>query len=260
MQVLTRNQCPLPRLGFWREQPSQPFSACDEHKDWAFARVRALQPDLVVASNSTTMLDHQAGEPVGAARFLSWRAGMTRTLEQLVPHAGRVVVLSPPPRAGNLQSCVTRRSRPVDCTADVPPTGATCAPPSALRPTAAGAAHVDVEALFCVAGALPRRGRQHAGLHRRAAPDGGVRPTARPAPRAACWQSASSPRARGTLTPWTSTPDLSSPHRHRRRAPRRRSTPTPRCRTTPGPLQEPDLLPPPPLEPSPEVVPAGEPV
>ena len=115
VQVLTRNQCPLPRLGFWRERPDERFSACDEHKDWVVDQVRELRPDLVLASNSTTMLDHQQGEPSGAARFPTWRTGMTRTLEELVPHAGRVVLLSPPPRAGNLQSCVTRLSRPVEC-------------------------------------------------------------------------------------------------------------------------------------------------
>ena len=155
VQVLTRNQCPLPRLGFWRERPAERFTACDEHKDWAFARVRALQPDLVVASNSTTMLDHQQGEPVGDARFDSWRAGMTRTLEQLVPHAGRVVLLSPPPRAGNLQACVTRLSRPVDCTTDVAADWRDLRSAERAAAAAAGAGHVDVEHLFCAAGRCP---------------------------------------------------------------------------------------------------------
>ena len=155
VHVLTRNQCPLPRLGFWRERPQERFTACDEHKDWAFERVRDLQPDLVLASNSTTMLDHQSGEPTGAARFPSWRTGMTRTLEELVPYAGRVVVLSPPPRAGNLQSCVTRLSRPVDCTRDVPADWRDLRSAERAAAAAAGAEHVDVEALFCADGRCP---------------------------------------------------------------------------------------------------------
>jgi peptidoglycan/LPS O-acetylase OafA/YrhL len=155
VHVLTRNQCPLPRTGFWRERPAERFTACDEHKDWAFARVRALRPDLVLASNSTTMLDHQTGEPSGDARFPTWRAGMTRTLEQLVPYAGRVVVLSPPPRAGNLQSCVTRLSRPADCTTDVPADWRDLRAAERAAARAAGAEHVDVEALFCAAGRCP---------------------------------------------------------------------------------------------------------
>jgi peptidoglycan/LPS O-acetylase OafA/YrhL len=155
VQVLTRNQCPLPRLGFWRERPAERFTACDEHKDWAFARVRELRPDLVLASNSTTMLDHQTGEPAGAARFPGWRTGMTRSLRELVPYAGRVVLLSPPPRAGNLQSCLTRVSRPVDCTTEVPADWRGMRTAERAAASAAGAAHVDVEDLFCAGGRCP---------------------------------------------------------------------------------------------------------
>jgi peptidoglycan/LPS O-acetylase OafA/YrhL len=155
VHVLTRNQCPLPRLGFWRERPAERFTACDEHKEWAFARVRALRPDLVLASNSTTMLDHQQGERTGAARFASWRMGMTRTLEELVPYAGRVVVLSPPPRAGNLQSCVTRLSSPVDCTTHVSADWVGLRSAERGAAATAGAEHVDVEDLFCAAGRCP---------------------------------------------------------------------------------------------------------
>ncbi len=155
VQVLTRNQCPLPRLGFWRERPAERFSACDEHKDWAFGRVRALRPDLVLASNSTTMLDHQVGEPTGAARFPSWRTGMTQALRELVPYAGRVVLLSPPPRAGNLQSCLTRLSRPVDCTTEVPSDWRSMRTAERAAAASAGAAHVDVEHLFCAGGRCP---------------------------------------------------------------------------------------------------------
>ena len=155
VQVLTRNQCPLPRTGFWRERPAERFTACDEHKDWALARVRELRPDLVLASNSTTMLDHLTGEPAGDARFAPWRTGLTRTLEELVPYAGRVVVLSPPPRAGNLQACVTRLSRPVDCTTEVPADWRDLRRAERAAAAAAGAEHVDVEALFCAAGRCP---------------------------------------------------------------------------------------------------------
>jgi len=155
LQVLTRNQCPLPRLGFWRERPAEPFTACDEHKDWAFAQVRELRPDLVLASGSTTMLDHQSGEPTGAARFSSWRTGTTRALQELVPYAGRVVVLSPPPRAGNLQSCVTRLSSPADCTTDVPADWLGLRSAERAAAVDAGAEHVDVEELFCAGGRCP---------------------------------------------------------------------------------------------------------
>ena len=156
VQVLTRNQCPLPRLGFWREQPAERFTACDEHKDWAFARVRALQPDLVLASNSTTMLDHQAGEPSGDARFPPWRAG--HDAHARAARAVRRARRGAEPAAARGQPAVLRHAAAaVRSTArrTCPPTGATCAPPSVLRPERPAPQHVDVEALFCAAGRCP---------------------------------------------------------------------------------------------------------
>ena len=103
------------------------------------------------------MLDHQEGEPTGAARFPSWRTGMTRSARsELVPYAGRVVLLSPPPRAGNLQSCVTRLE-PAGRLHDRRPRrlARPAHAPSARRRAAAGAEHVDVEDLFCAGGRCP---------------------------------------------------------------------------------------------------------
>ena len=155
VQVLTRNQCPLPQVGFWRDRPSQPFTQCNDHKDWVLEQVRALRPQLVVASNSITFLDHQEGEPEGAERFTAWRDGLQATLEQLRAAAGRVVVLGPPPRSGNLQSCVTAFSSPSDCTTDL--TGDWVDLRAAERTAAARAQadYVDVEPLFCASGRCP---------------------------------------------------------------------------------------------------------
>ena len=74
IQVLTRNQCPLPRLGFWRERPDRARSPpATSTRTGPSPRSARLRPDLVLASNSSTFLDHQQGQPAGAARFTSWR-------------------------------------------------------------------------------------------------------------------------------------------------------------------------------------------
>jgi hypothetical protein len=238
VQVLTRNQCPLPRLGFWRERPEERFSACDEHKDWAVDRVRDLRPDLVVASNSTTMLDHQTGQPSGAARFPAWRTGMTRTLEELVPHSGRVVLLSPPPRAGNLQSCVTRLSRPVDCTTPVPADWLDLR--QAERAAAAAAGASTSTSRRCSA---PTAAARPSSAARPSTPTGATSPRRTPAgsPRSSgdCSPWARGARCGGRLPAWTSTPDLSSPRPRRRPARPRRSTPRRRCPTTPDRCRSP---------------------
>ena len=155
LQVLTRNQCPLPRIGLWRDRPSEPFTACREHQRWAAAEVRRLRPDLVLASNSLTFLDHQQGEPRGAARFTSWSAGMQAALEDLGSSGARVLLLGPPPRAGNLQACVTRLSTPADCTEAVTDDWTGLRDAERAAAARAGAEYVDVEALFCSAGRCP---------------------------------------------------------------------------------------------------------
>ena len=155
IQVLTRNQCPSPALDFFRERPEEPFFQCTDHKDWAIEQVRRLQPELVVLSNSLTFLDKQVAEPAGDLRFERWRDGMTRTLRRLDAGAGSVVVLGAPPRAGNVQACVTRVSAPVDCTERVPDAWRGVQAAESAAALAAGASYVDPEPWFCVDGRCP---------------------------------------------------------------------------------------------------------
>ena len=80
IQVLTRNQCPLPRLAFFRERPAERFTACDEHKDWAFAESRdAARPGR--REQSLTFLDHQQGQPAGAPACAGGGQGCRPRLE-----------------------------------------------------------------------------------------------------------------------------------------------------------------------------------
>ena len=155
IHVLTRNQCPLPRLQFFRSNPAQHFVQCTDHKAWAFDQVRQLRQDLVVASKSITFLDHQMGQPTGEARFTAWRDGLALNLGYLATRSERVVVLGPPPRAGNLQSCVTRVSAPADCTTELPREWADLRAAEQAAAARAGAEHVDVEPLFCSGGRCP---------------------------------------------------------------------------------------------------------
>ena len=155
VQVLTRNQCPSPQLDFFRERPEEPFFQCTDHKDWAIEQVRRLQPELVVLSNSLTFLDKQVEEPEGDLRFERWRDGMASTLRRLDAAAGEVVVLGAPPRAGNVQECVTRVSAPVDCTERVPDSWRGVQAAESAAALAARATYVDPEPWFCVDGRCP---------------------------------------------------------------------------------------------------------
>jgi hypothetical protein len=155
IHVLTRNQCPLPSVMFFRDRPEEPFTKCAEHKQWALDQVRALQPELVLASNSLTLVGKQVEEPPGNLRYARWGAGMTTTLRALRPLADQLVLLGAPPRAGNLLECVTRLSRPGDCTQPVPQEWRQVRAAEQAAARAAGASYVDPEPWFCADGRCP---------------------------------------------------------------------------------------------------------
>jgi peptidoglycan/LPS O-acetylase OafA/YrhL len=155
IQVLTRNQCPVPAVMFFRERPEEPFHQCSAHKEWAIDQVKALRPELVLVSNSLSLVGNQADEPEGDLRYARWQEGMTETLRRLTAVAGDVVVLGAPPRAGNVQECVTRVSDPGDCTEPVPEEWQSVRAAEQTAARQAGASYVDPEVWFCRDGQCP---------------------------------------------------------------------------------------------------------
>lgn len=155
IQVLTRNQCPAPDVMFYRERPEEPFTNCAVHKQWALEQIEQLQPELVLVSNSLSLVGQQVAQPSGAERYEQWGQGMTDTLEGLDAAAGRVVLLGAPPRAGNLQACVTRLSDPADCTEPVPEEWRAVSTAERAAARAAGVDYVDPEPWFCADGRCP---------------------------------------------------------------------------------------------------------
>ena len=153
--VLTRNQCPNPLLTLFRNRPSEPFVQCDDHKRWVAKQVAWIKPQLVIMSSAITLLDQQVSEPRGAERFTRWTAGTTAAIHAVSAPGRRVVVVGPPPRAGNLQSCVTRLSSPVDCSEPVSADWRGFRDAERAGAERAGAAYVDVEQWFCAAGRCP---------------------------------------------------------------------------------------------------------
>lgn len=155
IQVLTRNQCPAPAVMFYRERPTEPFHQCSAHKEWAIDQVQALRPDLVVVSNSLTLVGNQVSEPEGDQRYVRWQDGMYETLRRLEALAPEVVVLGQPPRAGNVQACVTRVSEPSDCTEPVTQEWTKVRDAEQAAAQQARARFVDPEQWFCSDGLCP---------------------------------------------------------------------------------------------------------
>jgi hypothetical protein len=155
IQVLTRNQCAAPTVMFFRDRPGEPYTQCADHKQWAVQQVEALDPDLVLVSNSLTSVGQQIEEPPGDLRYERWRDGMTTTLSALGAPGRDVVLLGAPPRSGNLQACVTRFSAPSDCTEPVPLEWRAVSAAERAAAGAAGARYIDPEPWFCTGGRCP---------------------------------------------------------------------------------------------------------
>jgi peptidoglycan/LPS O-acetylase OafA/YrhL len=155
IQVLTRSQCPVPALSLYRERPSEPYTECAEHRQWALDQVARLDPDLVLVSNAVNLVDQQLEQPAGDLRYTRWRDGMARTLADLGAAQREVVLLGAPPRAGNVQKCVTRLSTPSDCTEPVSAHWRAVRGAERAAAQAVGASYVDPEPWFCASGRCP---------------------------------------------------------------------------------------------------------
>jgi hypothetical protein len=120
-------------------------SGCAGHQDWALEQVRRLKPDLIVMS----------ARYQGAQSAVEWRDGTVRMLETVKPYTKRVILLSPPPGTGNLQTCYTRLSKPIDCAARVSDRWRVYAGAEQEAAKRVGAVFLDARAWFCVADQCP---------------------------------------------------------------------------------------------------------
>jgi peptidoglycan/LPS O-acetylase OafA/YrhL len=137
IHVLTLRQCPNLR--------DVVSPGCAGHQDWALKQVRKMRPELVVMS----------ARYQGTQSAVEWRDGTVRMLAELAPYTKRIVLLSPPPGTGNLQSCYTRLSQPRDCAAQVSERWRTYAGAELEAAKGAHAVFLDSRAWFCVADLCP---------------------------------------------------------------------------------------------------------
>jgi hypothetical protein len=140
---------------FYRERPEEPFHQCSAHKEWAIDQVRELRPELVLVSNSLSLVGNQVAEPEGDERYARWEDGMYETLRRLDVVSGEVVLLGQPPRAGNVQACVTRVSEPSDCTEPISEEWTKVRAAERAAAQQARSAYVDPERWFCADGQCP---------------------------------------------------------------------------------------------------------
>lgn len=91
------------------------YAECDSFRKAAFAHIRAVRPNLVVAVNVESASAQMASGNDGAGVIPRWTTAVERMLQAVAPFAGRVVLLDPPPVAADVANCMTPVSSPRDC-------------------------------------------------------------------------------------------------------------------------------------------------
>jgi peptidoglycan/LPS O-acetylase OafA/YrhL len=149
LQVLTRAQCPAANVVVTGDG-KKPFPECDAQHTWATGFISTMKPDLLIMASSETTLGRLASGATGGAAVTEFANGMQSALQALTPHVGSVVVLSSPPQGQNLQTCVTKVSRPSDCSSNMTSEWGNFVDQERIVTDAAKAKYVDTHLWFCV--------------------------------------------------------------------------------------------------------------
>jgi peptidoglycan/LPS O-acetylase OafA/YrhL len=159
VQVLTMANCPFQALPTSKRQelPRPPFKECLQHRAEVLDLVKQQRPELLIGASGwievNALVDGFA--PGDDRNEPLWGRGVSQQLAAYKRYVKREVLIGSPPSSGNLQSCVTRTSKPSDCTTEVNPIWYAQRQAEQAAATANGAGYVDVLPWFCVDGRCP---------------------------------------------------------------------------------------------------------
>lgn len=91
-------------------------ASCPGHKELAATSIQAAHPGLVIMSNNYGV--DFASKP--SDLFGQWHQALVSAQKNWLSTAGKVVILSAPPRGTDPKECVTAISTPADCIAQIP--------------------------------------------------------------------------------------------------------------------------------------------
>ena len=121
---ITKAACQVADIVQWDNTLGRAYSECAEWRRAVIERMDRLRPDLVVVTNSRgfTLASSDGSGPIRPDdQPVQWQEGMARTLKELVPSAGQVVVLADTPAATvNVPECVSgHKANILDCSTPV---------------------------------------------------------------------------------------------------------------------------------------------
>ena len=158
VQPLTMQQCPAAdvvaaaKTADGKDSPGFD-QTCAKHRDWALAKVAELHPDIVIMSNTITVLKSGAS---GESATGEWVAGLTSYQKRIAQTGATTVVIGLPPEGQSIAACATKISQPSDCMRTVEPywTQMNAATQQAVAATSASGgkiSYVNPRAWFCTA-------------------------------------------------------------------------------------------------------------
>ena len=96
---LTMSSCTPADLSVYNSIFKRIYTECPAWRQQAIARLVATRPAVIVVTGThgISPVDSSGSLLTGDALVTAWQAGMTRTLERLIPAAGRVVLMADTP-------------------------------------------------------------------------------------------------------------------------------------------------------------------
>ncbi|GAB2854392.1 acyltransferase family protein [Nocardioides pacificus] len=149
------SNCPVADVDIVAEVSLDPGHPCGQQHDAVYAQVDALDPDLVIASDTELGILRLSSGATEQQAVREWDRGMRSALRQLSSGGAEVVVLAPNPAGTAPEDCVTPKATPADCEAVITDQWLwkQAAELSATRAT--GARYVDTRPWFCIEGRCP---------------------------------------------------------------------------------------------------------
>ncbi|WP_454811323.1 acyltransferase family protein [Paenarthrobacter nitroguajacolicus] len=122
--------------------------ACEARNQDATKSIAQIQPDVVFVAHH--YLERKPAGSTTAMTSDQWQKALRARLDPLLPSAGKIVFLSPPPADKDINECFTKTSVPLDCMSRKPQHWYEIAKGEQDLASVIDAVHVDTSNWFCV--------------------------------------------------------------------------------------------------------------
>ncbi|SDI77950.1 Peptidoglycan/LPS O-acetylase OafA/YrhL, contains acyltransferase and SGNH-hydrolase domains [Frankineae bacterium MT45] len=151
LYVITKQSCPVADTAVLNPDTKTSYPQCTQWRQWAFQKIKALHPDLVVIGEHIEALPDGGGDA-------EWQAGLQKSLTTLKASADRVALLSDvPAHAEPTAECLSQHGKDITQCADPLANSILLPHEAANAATAAqvGVSYVNTVPWFCTSKVCP---------------------------------------------------------------------------------------------------------